>query len=136
MNNVEAFIYKQGGQGNSDTKNNWITSQKDSNELTFIFEAKQYGYVAIEGDGITKKVNDDQMLEIKINKIDINTGKVDKQNKDNGPRKCLTNKNNDQPWVVGNLGCIIDKLIPQQKYQIVFNTIQSGQIGIKNIRIF
>merc|ERR1712130_436123 len=47
MKNVQALIYKEGGQGNNDIKSAWTTNSKDSNELKFRFEAKQYGYISI-----------------------------------------------------------------------------------------
>eukprot|EP01083_Nonionella_stella_P107685 312177_1 len=50
MGNPEALILKQGGQGNNDIKSNWKTFSGDSDELKFVFEGQQYGYIAIEGD--------------------------------------------------------------------------------------
>eukprot|EP00483_Globobulimina_turgida_P005763 UN05773 len=63
MANHEAFSMRDGGQGSIDIKSQWESKSKDTNELNFIFEAKQYGYIAIQGDNISSKVNEKKGVE-------------------------------------------------------------------------
>ena len=62
MGNDQALMFKQGGQGNNDIKERWFTRTPGA-ELRFIFEAKQYGFVAFEGIK-PEMVNDDKSIEI------------------------------------------------------------------------
>lgn len=145
MKNNQALIFKKGGQGNNDIKYNWKTAQKDSTEIKFVFEAKQYGYIAIECDDFMDQVNKDKEVEIIINEIDMQTGKIAKKPtssfKEVGkPLQCIDARKVGKNWLLANNGCNIGGLQPYQKYELVINVVnnlpQNKQFFIKNIRVF
>merc|ERR1712087_1094102 len=129
MINSQAFILKEGGQGNNDIKNQWKTNAKDQ-ELKFVFEAKQYGFIALEGDGINNQVNKDKTVEIRINEVDMKTGKIVKMSstsfKEVGKAlKCIeTDKKKNDDWLLRENGCNIGGLQPYQKYELVINVVK------------
>merc|ERR1712130_925776 len=138
----QAFILKKGGLAANDIKSQWMTSSKDSNELKFRFEAKQYGFIAIEADGINDAVRK-KKVEIIINEIDLKSnGKISTspKYKDHGKHlECLDVKNKDvvrDRWALRSNGCNIGGLQPYQKYEILFNVVEKMTFSVKNIRIF
>jgi len=141
MQNEQAFIYKQGGQGNNDIKENWATDSESSNELKFRFEAKQYGFVQIQSDKIEENVNTNKNVEIIINEIDMETGGVATvatgSFKSVGvPLQCVEIKDKKAQWILTENGCAIGGLQPYQKYELVINVIGKTFFNVKNIRIF
>ena len=147
MYNPEAFLYKKGGLGHNDIKDMWESKTKDSNQLKFIFEAKQHGFLSIEGTNIQDKINGkNPIAEITINQISLINGQIDNEqcSKDlcGKPLKCENKeRKNEKYWIIGALGCNIYGFIPYQKYEITFNVIStsyqdSNSFDVRNIRIF
>lgn len=135
MGNPQALILGEGGQGNNDIKEQW-SSRTVGDVLVFVFEAKQYGFVAIEGDQIEHLVNDAKSVEIWLNLVDMENGQVI----DNASKSmCIETKEKKKHdwWTLDNgLGCHINGLAEGQKYEIVIRVVQNTDVGVKNIRVW
>eukprot|EP01083_Nonionella_stella_P004385 12676_1 len=137
MKNFQTFGDKKGGQASCDTKMKWETKTKESNELKFGFEAKQYGYITISGDNTEMLING-KSVEMKIYEIDMETGLISQnpQYKEHGKAlECGTGGTLKDNWQKEN-GCTIGGLKPYQKYQIVFNVVKDVTFFVKHIRIY
>eukprot|EP01083_Nonionella_stella_P004384 12673_1 len=131
MANPQAFSLKQGGQGSCDIKNQWQSKTADSTQLKFAFEAKQYGFIALEGDDF-----DGKKVQIKLNEIDMKSGQIIDSNSQY--KKCGDGATLKDNWMAKDAtSCTIGGLKPGQKYQIILNDVQNGTpINLKNIRIY
>jgi len=137
MGNPQALMLGEGGQGNNDIKEQWFT-RSPNERISFIFEAKQHGFIAIEGQGpLDELVNEEEAVEIWLNAVDMESGEVLEGN--GSKSKCVgeREKKKNKWWTLDNgIGCHINGLTAGQKYEVVIRSLKATDVSIKNIRVW